>query len=185
MAAPKVETEEVDPLDAFMASNETSMKEDKPKDGVYDKATRDDLEEEDDMVSFLKFKKAKEAEEKLKEAGLEAEYDREFQDAAGAAPNVEYDSDDMPIVKGVDVTKDVDPLPALDHSKIEYPEFCKVFYTEPEELAKLTPGAVNARRAALGITVVGFDCPNTVERFDQLQLGPVLMQAFEIAHHTS
>ena len=155
-----------------MASNETSSKD---AGFVFEKATRDDLEEEDDMVSFLKFKKAKEAEESLKEAGLEAELDREFNDADGANPNsVEYDSDDMPIVRDHGIKKDIDPLPALDHSKVEYIDFCKVFYDEPEELAKLTPAAVNARRAALGIVVVGFDCPNTVEKFELLQLGPVL-----------
>ena len=60
----------MDPLDAFMSANETSIKAPSaaPLKGMT--YVRDDVEEEDDMVSFMKFKKNKLAEEKLKEAGI-------------------------------------------------------------------------------------------------------------------
>ena len=125
----------------------------------------------------------------------------QYEELSGAVAAIEYDSDDMPIIKDHG-KKDIEPLPVVDHSQIEYPEFCKEFYIEPQHLANLSTEQVNARRKKLDIKVfhchnhsnlgchnslqvTGFDCPNTVETFEELALGPVLMSAIKKQGYTA
>nr|GMD19932.1 DEAD-box ATP-dependent RNA helicase 24 [Ipomoea batatas] len=89
---------------------------------------KDDIED-DPMESFLKAKK--DIGLQLAAEALNAGYnsDEEVYAAAKAvdAGLVEYDSDDNPIVLD---KKKIEPIPALDHSSIDYEPFNKDFYEE-------------------------------------------------------
>ena len=50
--------------------------------------------------------------------------------------HIEYDADGNPIVPDKD--KHIDPLEAIDHSKITYHKFEKNFYEEHEDIAGLS-----------------------------------------------
>lgn len=76
------------------------------------------------------------------QAGLKAE---------GSDIEMEYDEDGVPI--GPVRSKDIDPLPPIDHSEIEYTEFEKNFYSPHEDIVKLTSDKVNELRKTLGIKV--------------------------------
>lgn len=121
--------DEIDPLDAFMEGIHEEMKAappPKPKEKL-DKY-KDDIED-DPMESFLKAKK--DIGLQLAAEALNAGYnsDEEVYAAAKAvdAGLVEYDSDDNPIVLD---KKKIEPIPALDHSSIDYEPFNKDFYEE-------------------------------------------------------
>jgi len=47
----------------------------------------------------------------------------------------------------------IDPLPATDHSEIEYAEFTKNFYEEHEDISNMTPDQMVELRKKLGINV--------------------------------
>lgn len=47
----------------------------------------------------------------------------------------------------------IDPLPAIDHSEIEYAEFTKNFYEEHEDISNMTPDHMIQLRKKLGINV--------------------------------
>jgi len=86
------------------------------------------------MESFLKAKK--DLGLTLASDALRAGYDSDEEVYAAAkavdAGMVEYDSDDNPIV--LDKRK-IEPIPALDHSTIEYDAFCKDFYEEKPSIS--------------------------------------------------
>lgn len=52
--------------------------------------------------------------------------------------DVEFDEDGNRVVK----KREIDPLPAVDHSKIDYVPFNKDFYTESEEITAMSPEEV-------------------------------------------
>lgn len=105
---------------------------------------------------------------------------------------IEYDENDMPILKD---QKEIEPLPPVDHSTIEYYEFRKDFYREDKEIAAMGPNELMIMHKQLEIKVSGFDCPNPVcfidvpssglllttavqvSTFEQLRLGKILMGA--------
>lgn len=130
------EEEEVDPLDAFMEGIHEEMKAPppaKPKEKV-DKY-RDD-EDDDPMESFLRAKK--DVGLTLAADALNAGYDSDEEVYAAAkavdAGMVEYDSDDnMLIIE----KKKIEPIPALDHSSIDYEPFNKDFYEEKASISGL------------------------------------------------
>lgn len=49
--------------------------------------------------------------------------------------------------------KKIEPIPALDHSQIKYPDFNKNFYTEHEDINLMTEEEVTAFRKELGISL--------------------------------
>ena len=51
--------------------------------------------------------------------------------------DIEYDADGNPIAPAK--SKYIDPLPPIDHSKIEYKPFEKNFYNEHPDIAGLSP----------------------------------------------
>lgn len=141
------DSDEVDPLDAFMEGIHEEMRAappPKPKDKM-DKY-RDD-EEDDPMESFLKAKK--DVGLQLAADALHAGYnsDEEVYAAAKAvdAGLIEYDSDDNPIILD---KKRIEPIPALDHSSIDYEPFNKDFYEE-------TP-SISGKLSFISSSVFGF-----------------------------
>lgn len=47
----------------------------------------------------------------------------------------------------------IDPLPLMDHSQVQYPEFTKNFYEEHDEIANMTPDRMLELRKSLGVHV--------------------------------
>ena len=45
------------------------------------------------------------------------------------------------------------PLPAMDHSEIQYADFTKNFYEEHEDISNMTPDQMVELRKKLGISV--------------------------------
>ncbi|CAN1285817.1 DEAD-box ATP-dependent RNA helicase 24 [Linum perenne] len=171
-----VEDDEVDPLDAFMEGIHEEMKAappPKPKDKV-DKYRDDD--EDDPMESFLNAKK--DVGLTLAADVLNAGYnsDEEVYAAAKAvdAGLLDYDSDDNPVV--VDKKK-IEPIPALDHSSIDYETFNKDFYEEKESIAGMSEQDVAEYRNTTAIRVSGFDVPRPVKTFDDCGFSAQLMGA--------
>lgn len=129
---------EIDPLDAFMEGIHEEMRAappPQPKEKV--EKFRDD-EEDDPMESFLRAKK--DVGLTLASEALHAGYDSDEEVYAAAkavdAGLIDYDSDDNPLI--VDKKK-IEPIPALDHSSIDYEPFNKDFYEEkPSILGKYT-----------------------------------------------
>ena len=72
---------------------------------------------------------------------------------------IEYDENDMPILKE---QKEIEPLPPVDHSTIEYYDFTKDFYKEDKEVAAMGANELMIMHKQLEIKVSGFDCPNPV-----------------------
>jgi len=127
--------EEVDPLDAFMAEIQEEIRAPPPplKPEALRRADSDD-DEDDPVESFLRAKK--DAGLTLAADAMRAGYDSDEEVYAAAkavdAGMMEYDSDDNPIV--VDKKK-IEPIPALDHSIIEYDAFTKDFYEEKPSIS--------------------------------------------------
>lgn len=103
----------------------------KPKEKAEDRYKDDD---DDPMESFLKAKK--DLGLTLASDALHAGYDSDEEVYAAAkavdAGMIEYDSDDNPIV--IDKKK-IEPIPALDHSSIDYEPFNKDFYEETPSIS--------------------------------------------------
>jgi hypothetical protein len=95
---------------------------------------RSDYEEEDELESFMKFHtdKQKEAERKAASQGKTVE---ELE---------EYDSEEEGKKKD---KRKIEPLPPLDHSKIEYPTVEKAFYKPPK--TAMTPAQIKDFRRTL------------------------------------
>lgn len=126
--------EEVDPLDAFMEGIHEEMRAAPPPKAKEKVEKYMDDEEDDPMESFLRAKK--DLGLTLASDALNAGYDSDEEVYAAAkavdAGIVEYDSDDNPIV--VDRRK-IEPIPALDHSSIDYEPFNKDFYEEKPSIS--------------------------------------------------
>ncbi|XP_076348587.1 ATP-dependent RNA helicase DDX42 isoform X4 [Tachypleus tridentatus] len=165
---------EEDPLDAFMAGLEKEVEKEKEKtieteekDKLQAKGVRDDIEEEDDEESYYRYM------EENPNAGV----DKEDSDQ-----ELEYDEDGNPIAPPK--SKYIDPLPAIDHSTIEYGDFAKNFYEEHEDIAQLTPSDVHELRKKLGIQVSGAAPPKPVTSFAHFGLEERLMKAIRKSEYT-
>ncbi|KAI6694596.1 hypothetical protein NL676_022306 [Syzygium grande] len=168
--------EEIDPLDAFMEGIHEEMRAappPKPKEKV--EKYRDD-EEDDPVESFLRAKK--DVGLTLASDALHAGYDSDEEVYAAAkavdAGMLEYDSDDNPIVLD---KKKIEPIPALDHSEIDYEPFSKDFYEEKESISGMSEQDVADYRKSVAIRVSGFDVPRPVKAFDDCGFSPQLMNA--------
>ncbi|XP_019197538.1 PREDICTED: DEAD-box ATP-dependent RNA helicase 24 [Ipomoea nil] len=168
--------DEIDPLDAFMEGIHEEMKAappPKPKEKL-DKY-KDDIED-DPMESFLKAKK--DIGLQLAAEALNAGYnsDEEVYAAAKAvdAGLVEYDSDDNPIILD---KKKIEPIPALDHSSIDYEPFNKDFYEENPSISGMSEQDVIEYRNSLAIRVSGFDVPRPVKTFEDCGFSVELLKA--------
>ncbi|XGW13831.1 hypothetical protein V3C99_000266 [Haemonchus contortus] len=164
------EEEEEDELDAFMAeinaqaSKDKAIAVQKEKDRASGKDTdadkkgigRADIDEEDMQESYFNYLE----EHKEKIANEEEEY--------------EYDEDGNVIWTWKKV---IDPLPAIDHSAINYPSFNKNFYEEHEEIKKLNHVEVTRLREKLGLRVGGFHPPKPVCSFAHFGFDKPLMDS--------
>ncbi|KAH6811215.1 P-loop containing nucleoside triphosphate hydrolases superfamily protein [Perilla frutescens var. frutescens] len=168
--------DEIDPLDAFMEGLQEEMKA-APPPKAKDKLDKykDDVED-DPMESFMKAKK--DLGLQLAAEALHAGYnsDEEVYAAAKAvdAGMVEYDSDDNPIVLE---KKTIEPIPALDHSSIDYEPFNKDFYEEKPSISGMSEQDVAEYMKSLAIRVSGFDVPRAIRSFEDCGFSADLMKA--------
>ncbi|KAL3531543.1 hypothetical protein ACH5RR_010865 [Cinchona calisaya] len=170
--------DEIDPLDAFMEGIQEEMRAppppSKPKDNLDKYKDQDD--EDDPMESFLRAKK--DVGLQLAAEALHAGYnsDEEVYAAAKAvdAGLIEYDSDDNPILTD---KKKIEPIPALDHSSIDYEPFNKDFYEEKPSISGMSEQDVADYRKSLAIRVSGFDVPRPLKMFEDCGFSAELMKA--------
>lgn len=173
-----VADEEVDPLDAFMAGIHEEMNAaPPPKEKEKAEKYKDD-EEDDPMESFLRAKK--DVGLTLASDALHAGYDSDEEVYAAAkavdAGMIEYDTDDNPVV--LDKRK-IEPIPALDHSSIDYEPFNKDFYEEKDSISGMSEQDVAEYRKSLAIRVSGFDVPRPIKSFGDCGFSLQLMNAIK------
>ena len=126
--------DEIDPLDAFMEGIQEDLKAAAPPKAEKKFEKYRDDEDDDPVESFLRAKK--DVGLTLASDALHAGYDSDEEVYAAAkavdAGMVEYDSDDNPILLD---KKKIEPIPALDHSLIDYEAFNKDFYEEKPSIS--------------------------------------------------
>lgn len=163
--------DEDDPLDAFMAGIEQQVERESRKvtttEDVKSKGIRGDIDDEDDEESYYRYM------EENPMAGVVDE---------GSDAEMEYDEDGNPIPPPR--KRDIDPLPPIDHSEIEYAPFEKNFYDAHEEIAALSVAQVDNLRKALGIKVTGPVPPHPVASFAHFNFDENLMKAIRKADYT-
>lgn len=177
---PKPESdEEDDPLDAFMAGIEQQVQKEKiqkintatsgiPAEQPKDKGIRGDIDEEDDEESYYRYM------EENPNAGLKDEEEE---------LDIEYDADGNPIAPTK--KKDIDPLPQIYHSEIEYEPFEKNFYEPHDEIASMTKQQTDELRKTLGVKVSGPDPPKPCPSFAHFGFDENLMKAIRKSEFTS
>lgn len=168
------ESDDEDPLDAFMAGLEKA--ETKEKQNLEStaaappaKGVRADVDDMDDEESYYKYM------EDNPMAGVVEE---------NSGDEFEYDEDGNPIVS-MKKLKTIDPLPPIDHSEIEYKPFEKNFYVVHEEIAKLTKVQKDELRHKLGIKVTGAAAPAPVCSFAHFGFDDQLMKAIRKSEYVS
>ena len=97
---------------------------------------------------------------------------------------VEYDKDGN--VLSIRKTKrEVEPLPAIDHSTIEYEKFEKNFYSEHVDIEKLTQQEAEELRSKLEIKVSGNLPPKPVCSFAHFKFDEKLMRVIRRSEYTN
>ncbi|XP_020293962.1 ATP-dependent RNA helicase DDX42 isoform X2 [Pseudomyrmex gracilis] len=165
---------EEDPLDVFMAGIDAEVKrnncaaqqEDNRKEDKS-KGFRADIDGEDDEESYYRYM------EENPTAGLQQEESDQ---------EIEYDEDGNPIAPPK--KKDIDPLPPIDHSEIEYEPFEKNFYNVHEEIASLSKQQIDDLKKTLGIKVSGPSPPNPVTSFGHFGFDDALIKAIRKNEYT-
>ena len=168
--------EEEDPLDAFMKDlNQQTKKEDTKTSSKAEpsssknktKGVRDDIEEEDDEETYYRY---------IKENPLVG-----LQGDDSDSEQIEYDDEGNPIRLA---KRHIDPLPAIDHSEIDYKSFEKNFYEEHEEIKALAPDRVNELMGTLGLKVTGISVPKPVCSFAHFNFDEKLMNTIRKSEFT-
>ncbi|EDV51331.1 ATP-dependent RNA helicase DDX42 [Drosophila erecta] len=158
-----------DPLEQFMAGINQQVEKEKrqqaPKPPTQ--AVRGDIDDEDDEESYYRYMKEN------PNAGLRDE---------GSDQEIEYDEDGNPIAPPK--KKDIDPLPTIYHSEIEYEPFEKNFYTQHDDIAALDEEQVRELRRTLGVKVTGPSPPKPVTSFGHFGFDEQLIKAVRKAEYT-
>uniref|UniRef100_A0A182Q0C3 ATP-dependent RNA helicase DDX42 n=1 Tax=Anopheles farauti TaxID=69004 RepID=A0A182Q0C3_9DIPT len=164
--------DEEDPLDAFMAGIEEQVKMEKkkiPQPNVDPKkGTRGDIDDEDDEESYYRYM------QENPNAGLIDE---------GSDAELEYDEDGNPVPPPR--RREIDPLPAIDHSEIDYAKFEKNFYIPHEDIVNLSHAKVQELRQTLGVKVSGPVPPHPVTSFAHFGFDESLMKAIRKSEYST
>lgn len=100
----------------------------------------------------------------------------------GSDNEIDYDEDGNPIAPPR--KREIDPLPSIDHSEIEYKPFEKNFYTAHEEIQNLSRSQVDDLRHRLGIKVTGPVPPRPVTSFAHFGFDDGLIKAIRKSEYT-
>ncbi|KAF7994572.1 hypothetical protein HCN44_004044 [Aphidius gifuensis] len=168
---------EEDPLDAFMAGIDAEVKknnkklqepiEDIVKDDNKAKGFRQDIDGEDNEESYYRYM------EENPTAGLQQD---------DSDQDIDYDDDGNPIAPPK--KKDIDPLPPIDHSLIEYEPFEKNFYNVHDDILNLSQLQVDELRNTLGIKVSGPSVPKPVTSFGHFGFDDALIKTIRKSEYT-
>lgn len=90
----------------------------------------------------------------------------------------EIDEDDDEFMKRVKKTK-AEKLSIVDHSKIDYNPFKKIFYIEVKEIAKMTLEEAAAYRKQLELKIHGKDVPKPVKSWHQTGLTSKILETIK------
>lgn len=96
---------------------------------------------------------------------------------------VEYDKDGN-VLSVKKIKREIEPLPSIDHSKITYQNFDKIFYKEHSEIEKLTQEQGEELRAKLDIKVSGDLPPKPVCSFAHFKFDEQLMKVIRRSEYT-
>ena len=176
VTAPDSESDE-DPLEQFMAGINKQVEKEKVRATdpqqktntapLEKKGVRGDIDDEDDEESYYRYM------EENPNAGLRDE---------GSDQEIDYDEDGNPIAPPK--KKDIDPLPPIYHSEIEYEPFERNFYTPHEDIAQLDEDQVRELRRTLGVKVSGALPPKPVSSFGHFGFDDQLLKAVRKAEYT-
>lgn len=100
----------------------------------------------------------------------------------GSDNEIEYDEDGNPIAPPR--KREIDPLPSIDHSEIEYKPFEKNFYTPHEDISALSRSQVDELRNKLGVKVTGPSPPKPVTSFGHFGFDDQLIKAIRKSEYT-
>jgi len=166
-----------DPLEQFMAGINKQVEKEKVRAStdpqlkaaapVDKKGVRGDIDDEDDEESYYRYM------EENPNAGLRDE---------GSDQEIDYDEDGNPIAPPK--KKDIDPLPPIYHSEIEYEPFERNFYTPHEDIAHLDEEQVRELRRTLGVKVSGALTPHPVSSFGHFGFDEQLLKSVRKAEYT-
>lgn len=166
------DSDEEDPLDAFMAGLEKVVSKEPATSTTLaqpvNKGVRADIDDMDDEESYYKYL------EDNPMVGLLEE---------NSGDELEYDEDGNPIAPSRKRT--IDPLPPIDHSLIEYKPFEKNFYVIHDEIAALKKAQKDELRHKLGIKVTGVSAPAPVCSFAHFGFDDQLMKAIRKSEYVS
>lgn len=95
---------------------------------------------------------------------------------------IDYDEDGNPIAPPR--KREIDPLPSIDHSDIDYKPFEKNFYAAHEEIQNLSRSQVDDLRHRLGIKVTGPVPPRPVASFAHFGFDDALIKAIRKSEYT-
>ncbi|XVE99571.1 hypothetical protein REPUB_Repub03eG0210700 [Reevesia pubescens] len=177
------EDDEIDPLDAFMNSMVLPEVE-KLSNTVVDPPTTTAADGDDKNGNLKKDKKdaLSNGGQQLKK-GLNKALGRiipgedsgsDYGDVENDEENLE-DEDDDEFMKRVKKTK-AEKLSIVDHSKIDYTPFRKIFYIEVKEIARMTPEEVAAYRKELELKLHGKDVPKPIKTWHQTGLTSKILE---------
>ncbi|KAG8176875.1 hypothetical protein JTE90_026585 [Oedothorax gibbosus] len=155
-APPKMEVEEEDPLDAFMQGIQDEVKQLRPGNLKKDDGEDKNGAKVQVIVGMAKKKEAKSKGELMEQDqdGLEYSSEEEAEDLQSAMSNLQANKNK----KLLTVTKE----------DVTYQPFCKNFYVEVPELAKMSMEEVEAWRCEMeGIKVKGRGCPKPIRNWAQ------------------
>ncbi|KAH8365825.1 hypothetical protein KR093_005206 [Drosophila rubida] len=171
-----------DPLEQFMAGINQQVEKEKVRAAATDtqlkaasgsaapeqkKGVRGDIDDEDDEESYYRYM------EENPQAGLRDE---------GSDQEIDYDEDGNPIAPPK--KKDIDPLPPIYHSEIEYESFERNFYTPHPDIAQLDEQQVRELRRTLGVKVSGASPPHPVSSFGHFGFDEPLLKSVRKAEYT-
>ncbi|XP_055912203.1 ATP-dependent RNA helicase DDX42 [Eupeodes corollae] len=175
-AAASESEEEDDPLDQFMAGIEQQVQKEKVRaqkaeiavaSSMEAKGIRTDIDDEDDEESYYRYM------EENPMAGVRDDT---------SDVEIDYDEDGNPIAPPKN--RNIDPLPQIYHSEIEYEKFEKNFYAPHEDIAALSDSQVADLRRTLGVKVTGPEPPKPVTSFGHFGFDEPLIKAIRKAEYT-
>ncbi|PAA88539.1 hypothetical protein BOX15_Mlig009050g1 [Macrostomum lignano] len=176
--------DEEDPLEAFMAGvtaeakrdldriapslqqKQQSQQQQLQQQQQQQKGLREDLEREDEMEAYLKFM------QENPNVGVQGDDEEIY----------EYDNEGNIVERAGH--KEIDPLPPVDHSQVQYAPFERNFYTPHPEVAAMKPEQAMELRRKLGIRVQGVEAPYPICSFAHLGLDDQLMDSISRAGFT-
>ncbi|CAO3635071.1 unnamed protein product [Mucor hiemalis] len=158
---------------------------------VEPKIRRDDIEEEDELESYVRHMKEKgvsvgSSNQPMPEYDENANSDDEVYATAAAIDarlDNGYDSDDN-VNSGPAPKKEIEPLARVDHDSIAYPDIEKNFYEEHSDIAELDDSRVAAIRRELGLHVSGNDIAKPCLSFGHFGFDEDLMNCIVKAGYT-